>query len=74
VTTKQKKPAKKPPAKSKAKPKANAKAKAQPEVASELGPRAERGGAAIVCSQCDATIDSGMLRIVLEAGEALHPS
>jgi hypothetical protein len=71
---KAKAPAKKPAAKAKAKPvKKSAKPEAQVEVDSELGPRAERGVGAIVCSQCDGTIDGGALRIVLEAGEALHP-
>ena len=66
---------KKPPAKKPAAKKPAAKPKQQTaEVESAPGPRAERGGVAIVCSQCDATIDSGTLRIVLEAGEALHPS
>jgi hypothetical protein len=64
--------AKKPAAK--AKPKKAAAATPEPEpVASELGPHAERGGASIVCTQCESTIDSGALRIVLEAGAALHP-
>lgn len=71
MTTKKKKPAA---AKKKAAPKKkSAKPEPQVEVASELGPRAERGGSALACSQCDGTIDSGALRIVLEAGEALHP-
>jgi hypothetical protein len=56
------------------KPKANpAVAEPQLDVASELAPRAERGGAALVCAQCDGTIDAGALRIVLDAGESLHP-
>jgi hypothetical protein len=57
----------------KAAPKKSVKPESSPEVDSELAPRAERGGAAIVCSQCDSTIDGGTLRIVLAAGEALHP-
>lgn len=82
MTAKKKKPAaaakKKAPAKTKPKAKASAKAIAttpepQVEVASEVAPRAERGGSALACSQCDGTIDSGALRILLEAGEALHP-
>ena len=65
--------------KAKAKPaKKSAKPEAQVEVDSEVGgepgPRAERGVGAIACSQCDGTIDGGALRIVLDAGEALHPS
>jgi len=77
---KTKKPAPKAPKAAKAKPPAAkakpAKTSAKPEpqpVSSALGPHAERGGAALVCSQCESTIDSGALRIVLEAGAALHP-
>ena len=67
TTAKKKKPA------PKAKPKAKAK-EPQVEVSSELGPHAERSGAAIACTQCEGTIDSGTIRIVIEAGAALHPS
>lgn len=74
---KKKPPAKKPAAKAvgRAKPKAKpvAVAEAPQDVASELGPHAERGAAALVCTQCEGTIDSGALRIVIDAGESLHP-
>ncbi len=46
---------------------------ASPEVASEVAPRAERGMSALVCAQCQDAIDPGTLRIVIDAGEALHP-
>ncbi len=71
-----KKPAaKKPAAKAvgRPKPKAHPAVEEPQPVRSELGPHAERGHAALVCSQCDGTIDSGALRIVLDAGESLHP-
>jgi len=66
--------AKKPPAKKLVKrTKSAPRVEASPEVASELAPRAERGMSALVCSQCQDGIDPGTLRIVLDAGEALHP-
>src|SRR5438105_283670 len=63
---------KKPPAK---KPAAKHAAKVEPSVAvdSSEAPRAERGIVGLECAQCHGTIDSGALRIALEAGEALHP-
>src|SRR5437879_428995 len=65
----------KPAAKKPAAKKPAAKKPAEPEsgVSSELAPRAERGMGAIACRQCEGTIDGGTLRIVLDAGEALHP-
>jgi hypothetical protein len=65
-------PAKKPAAK---KPAAAKKAAvAEPQlVMPDPAPRAERAGSAVVCAQCDGTVDGGTLRIVLEAGGALHP-
>jgi hypothetical protein len=69
---KAKKPAAKKPAAKKPPAKKSVKPEPQP-VESELGPHAERSGSAIVCTQCESTIDSGTLRIVIEAGAALHP-
>ena len=66
---------KKPPAKPKASPRVETpEVEASPAVASEEAPRAERGLAVIECTQCHGAIDSGMLRITLEAGAALHPA
>ncbi|MGE5187298.1 MAG: hypothetical protein ACM31C_34860 [Acidobacteriota bacterium] len=72
---KKKAPAKKPAAKAigRPKPKANPVIDEPQPVMSELGPHAERGHAALVCTQCDGTIDPGALRIVIDAGESLHP-
>jgi hypothetical protein len=66
-------PAKKPAAKKLAKrTKAAPRVEASP-VVSEPSPRAERGMSALVCAQCQDAVDPGALRIVLDAGEALHP-
>jgi hypothetical protein len=71
---KKKTAAKKAPAKKLAKrTKSAPRVEASPEVASEPAPRAERGMTALVCAQCQDAIDAGTLRIVLDAGEALHP-
>src|SRR5438067_1994511 len=63
-----KKAAKKPPVEAR-----SPKPEAQQDVDSSEAPRAERGIVGLECAQCHGTIDSGALRIALEAGEALHP-
>jgi hypothetical protein len=66
---------KKSPAKAKAKPRVETpEVSPSPEVVSQEAPRAERAIKVIECTQCHGEIDSGTLRITLEAGAALHPS